>query len=88
MFIFHWKKRKKTPLFQARSSDKIALFPKVNGIGSEGREGTSGEIWLFHTKQYNSNLWDNGFWVMLLFITGSESILHSEAEVSVHLKAD
>lgn len=53
---FPLEKRKKPPLFQARSSDKIALFPKVNGIGSEGREGTSGEIWLFHTKQYNSNL--------------------------------
>lgn len=56
MFIFHWGKRKKPPLFQAHSNDNIALFPKVNGVDSEGKEGTGGEMWLFHTKQYNSNL--------------------------------
>lgn len=48
--------KKNPPLFQAHSNDNIALFPKVNGVDSEGREGTGGEMWLFRTKQYNSNL--------------------------------
>lgn len=85
--------RKKRKPFPTHSSDKIALFLKVNWVGCEGKGGTTDEMWPFRTRQCNFDLGDKGVWVVLLFVMGFENVLHSlnslqhgDPEVAVSLR--